>query len=96
MRDLLNKANQIMNTANNTAYNANRTKNTMSRMTDSAKRSKEQKVAEKALEWKCECGKKTSSKFCDSCGKAKPACPNCGAAPTGGKFCGDCGSAMEE
>jgi len=95
MRDLLNKANRLMNTANNTAYNVNRTKSNVDRLNRDSKNAKQQKEAQKALEWKCVCGKKQTSKFCDNCGKSKPACPNCGAAPTGSKFCGECGTAMD-
>ncbi len=47
--------------------------------------------------WKCECGAENTGKFCQNCGKAKPApvqaewkC-SCGAVNTG-KFCTNCGN----
>jgi len=94
-RDLLNKANRLMNTANNTAWNVQRTKQTVDRFGSDRRNAKQQQVAQQSLEWNCVCGKKVASKFCDNCGKAKPACPSCGAAATGSRFCGECGSAME-
>jgi membrane protease subunit (stomatin/prohibitin family) len=92
--DKLNQANSAMNTANNTAWNVRRTKQNVDQIGESSKRSKEQKAAAAALEWKCECGKKNTSKFCDSCGKGKPVCSNCGARATGSKFCPECGTPM--
>jgi membrane protease subunit (stomatin/prohibitin family) len=99
MKDLfnsLNKANRLMNTANNTAHNVSRTKNTIDRIGNSGKQSAQQKAAAKAQDWKCECGKKNSSKFCENCGKSKPACPKCGTAATGAKFCAECGTRMTD
>jgi membrane protease subunit (stomatin/prohibitin family) len=93
--DKLNSANKIMNTANRTVGNVDSTKRNIDRLGDRNQKTKDKKAAAKALEWKCECGKKQTSKFCESCGKAKPACSKCGAADTGSKFCANCGTAME-
>ncbi|MCL1903317.1 MAG: hypothetical protein FWF94_02735 [Oscillospiraceae bacterium] len=95
MKDILNKANRLMNTANNTVWNARRTKENVDSLNRANQNAKQRKESEKALEWKCSCGNKNTSKFCAGCGKAKPACPKCGAAVTGSKFCPDCGTAMD-
>lgn len=91
---LLDKVNKMMNTANHTVSNVDRTKHNLDRMNKSNQNAKQQKAAEKALEWKCDCGKKNTSKFCDGCGKAKPVCSQCGARATGSKFCPECGNEM--
>jgi membrane protease subunit (stomatin/prohibitin family) len=93
-KDLLNKANKLMRTANNTAWNVRSTQRNLNSLTQNSQNKKQQKAAQKALDWECACGKKNTSKFCETCGNAKPACPNCGAAPTGSKFCGNCGTPM--
>jgi len=102
LKDLLNKANNIMNTASRTTMNVNQTKRNIdslggqSRQVQQreANRKREEKARQKALEWRCECKRKNHGKFCDSCGKSKPACPSCGAADTGSKFCAQCGASM--
>ena len=54
-------------------------------------------AAQAAGSWKCECGAVNTGKFCQECGKPKPAdngawvCPKCGTRNTG-KFCAECGT----
>ena len=53
-------------------------------------------AAPQADAWTCECGTVNTGKFCQECGKARPAagpwtCPQCGTANTG-KFCQECGT----
>ena len=52
--------------------------------------------------WTCDCGHTgNTGKFCQECGKPKPApagewtCPKCGHAGNTGKFCAECGSKNE-
>lgn len=104
MKDLLNKlnqANRVMNTANRTVYNVSETKRNVNRLTGNAGTrtkplSENARNANSAVsdEWKCECGKKMSSKFCDNCGSSKPACPGCGADVSGKNFCPECGTRL--
>jgi len=102
LKDFLNKANSLMNTANNTANSVNRTKQSVNSLGGQnrqmqqreANKKRELKAAQKAAEWKCECGKKNHAKFCEHCGKSKPACHSCGADATGSKFCAQCGADM--
>ncbi|MCL2633859.1 MAG: hypothetical protein FWD34_05020 [Oscillospiraceae bacterium] len=97
-RDLLNKANKLMNTTNTTVNNVSRTK----RNVDNAKKNlsgNNKKGAGNTASansanddaWKCVCKKVNTTKFCQSCGKAKPVCAECGADVIGVKFCGECG-----
>jgi hypothetical protein len=89
-RKLLNQANNLMSTANRTAWNIQSTQRNVQAIGDRNRR----KAAQAALNWKCDCGRRNTTNFCDSCGKSKPACPKCGAFPTGSKFCGQCGTPM--
>jgi membrane protease subunit (stomatin/prohibitin family) len=100
--DKLNKVNRAVNTVGNTTRTINQTTRSVNNLSHNSQVRKQQKqraanekAAVKALEWKCVCGKTAKTKFCDSCGKAKPACPGCGADSTGAKFCGECGTPME-
>jgi membrane protease subunit (stomatin/prohibitin family) len=102
LKDLLNKANNIMGTANRTTQNVNQTRHNINSLGGQnrqmqqreANRKREEKAKMKQLEWRCECKRKNHGNFCDSCGKSKPACASCGAPDTGSKFCAQCGAAM--
>lgn len=49
--------------------------------------------------WNCECGATNTGKFCQECGKSRPAskfCPNCGNKINGTpKFCPECGEKLQ-
>jgi len=85
-----------LNAAMNAGSNAGGFYNMDAQQRDQAQQLAAQQQAQQvaAGTWKCECGVDASGKFCNECGKSKPASDNwvcvCGV-ETKGKFCNECG-----
>ncbi|MCL1885750.1 MAG: SPFH domain-containing protein [Dehalococcoidia bacterium] len=85
-----------MNAAMNAGSNAGSFFNMDAQQKEQAAQQQAQQQVQQAAAgvWKCECGASASGKFCNECGKSKPASDTwtcvCGA-EVKGKFCNECG-----
>jgi membrane protease subunit (stomatin/prohibitin family) len=97
MGDIFSKINSVsraVNSVSNVADSSRRLKNNVGGMTNnSGKKQAKQQVASDPNSWKCSCKSVNNTNFCSKCGKARPACPECGSfVATDTKFCPDCGT----
>jgi membrane protease subunit (stomatin/prohibitin family) len=97
MSDIFNKINSVsraVNSVSNVADSSRRLKNNVGGMTkSSSKKTTKKQVEDDPNSWKCACKSVNTTNFCAKCGKARPACPECGAfVASDNKFCPDCGT----